>query len=185
VGLVLYAASLFFRRKGFFVWAECVVFCLFCPIFFLHPNASLPLAFALSLSFLFLLLLFAPLLLIRSSSKKQGEKHCRLRRRRVAFVRSADRATTPVARGLGAENFQDVLPMPEFNAAQSVRFDYAFEVVQKLERAKLNGRDRMEISVIRDMLTVYRTKERLTREEFRSLNGYLSALLKLMAAYSV
>jgi signal transduction histidine kinase len=210
VALAIYMASLFFRKKEFFVWAEAVAFCFFSPIFFLHPRATFKLAFAMTAALLFVVLFFSPVLLFRragdradrriggymdgrcarSDGRSAGQpvrrSECRSERRgeRVALGR-ASRAEGSSVKVENGEFSRYVPPMPVFMGAREVQLGYAFEVLRKLRKAKLNERDRMETDVIQNMLTVYSAKERLSTEEAHTLNGYLASLLKLMAAYSV
>jgi membrane protein implicated in regulation of membrane protease activity len=188
VALAIYTASLFFQKKGFFVWAEAVAFCFFSPIFFLHPHATLKLAIALASSLLFVIFFFSPVLLFQRGEKRRkegGEERTERRTERVAAGRANGAETSEATATFDEEFFRKEAPMPVFTDIREVQLGYAFEVLRKLRKAKLNERDRMETDVIQNMLTVYSAKERLNTEEVHALNGYLSSLLKLMAAYSV
>ena len=80
---------------------------------------------------------------------------------------------------------QPIAPATETSNLKDVDLSHAFFVLDKLKEKKLNGRDKMESDIIRNMLVVYSHKESLTVEESRDLNNYLATLLKMMAAYAV
>lgn len=180
VVLFLYFTSLFFREKGVFVWLQAVNFLFFCRIFFLHPQSSVKTALNVCLILSFIVLFFSPVFLFRrkKKGKKAGERIA------IGQVKRMPPRTViePVSDRIVAG---EVSPMSVVTSIREVQLSYAFEILRKLSRSKLNERDRMEMDIIQNMLTIYRAKEQLSTEEMHALNGYLSSLLKLMAAYSV
>lgn len=68
---------------------------------------------------------------------------------------------------------------------EGVSLNHAIGLATKLKRARLAVGDRLEADNIYRILMDFRAKNNLTGEEFSSLNGYLSTLLKLAAKYSL
>lgn len=68
---------------------------------------------------------------------------------------------------------------------EGISLNHAIGLAAKLKRARLAVGDRLEADNIYRILMDFRSKNNLTGEEFSSLNGYLSTLLKLAAKYSL
>jgi len=81
----------------------------------------------------------------------------------------------------GAEQTDDVYKLDE----EGISLNHAIGLATKLKRARLAVGDRLEADNIYRILMDFRAKNNLTGEEFSSLNGYLSTLLKLAAKYSL
>ena len=173
--LVGYVCSMFFFCKKIFLWIEAAIACLFCGICFFYP-VGLRECLSACLAILFIACFFAPLLLFKKKVRNKPFKP--LKKGKLA-------AAVPVVPVTEKVLPQPIAPATETSNLKDVDLSHAFFVLDKLKEKKLNGRDKMESDIIRNMLVVYSHKESLTVEESRDLNNYLATLLKMMAAYAV
>ena len=184
--IFVYLFSLIFCDKRVFVWLLALIQISSFSLVFFHGRGGVASALGYGSLLFFLIILLWPLLWAHTKKQTKSPKEKKPTKKSENFSVAEEPFLPSAKPAPQAVALPKSVPMPGYKAEHAdVQLEHVFGVLKKLQSVKLSAGDRLETDVIYNMLTVYRSKGRLSAEETRSLNNYLATLLKLMSKYSL
>lgn len=183
--ILLFAVlSLAVRKKKYVLFLLAFTGSFSCALICLHRNGGVPEALTHAFLFASATLVLSPVFLLRREKKSRNDKK---ENENLTLPEPTEETKSISFKPVSNVNIvQESVSMSEMKRINGdVQLAHVFQVLKKLESVKLSASDRLETDVIRNMLTIYQSKDMLSVEETHALNNYLATLLKLMSKYSV